>query len=649
MTRSITRPRPAGPDSQVTYAPTAGQSPATSSTRRSPSTHDGQRLVSYQRRSTSWTVPATVWVAADRAHGADYRLAWAGERVRSRSAMAEPLPDNIEPYPDISSKAYEHPADRAATAALKAVPMLDTVVRKLIEWGYERALRQFFLGNSVKVGEHQLPDLWASHVGVCRILDMPTSTTCMSTSACSAAPRRSGRQADGRHRLPAAAGLGPGEQRVVLAHELGHILSDHVLYMTALNILLSVAVPLPFLLGIPFRAVRAVLLEWYRAAELSCDRAATLAVRDPRIVCRTLMVLGAGMPADQLNLDAFMAQAHGVREPGTTRATASGASSTRSARLTRYAVRRVSEVMKWVQSGDYDRIQRGEYRTRDEATNVREEAGDAVEFYAERFRTIFRETGDNLTKAGTQIGGVAEQVADWIRTRGGPGGGGGSGSGGPGVRRDQLRRVRRARSPRGGLHGGDDVGDEPTTRRRPARAPRAARGHSSHVTGPRAACSNSASQLVRHIATTDDRSIRPSRLTSRHISDISLQCRCVRRDKHELRSEAAPGPSGPLAMMKGGDPRHRTRAPGAAGRAAPAGRAVRRRRPMWGRGGPFGGGRGRGRAPRRRPHGAADAARRGAAQRLPADADDRGAQRRALAPEPRLGLPRRSPSSRTRA
>ena len=87
--------------------------------------------------------------------------------------MTETLPDHIEPYPEISSKAYEHPADRAATAALKAVPMLDTVVRKLIEWRYERALRQFYLGNSVKVGEHQLPELWASHVGVCRMLDMP--------------------------------------------------------------------------------------------------------------------------------------------------------------------------------------------------------------------------------------------------------------------------------------------------------------------------------------------------------------------------------------------------------------------------------------------------------------------------------------------
>src|SRR5947209_8806244 len=102
--------------------------------------------------------------------------------------------------------------------------------------------------------------------------------------------------------------LGPGEQRVILAHELGHILSDHVLYTTALSILLAAGSSLP-LLGLPLRAVKAVLLEWQRAAELSCDRAATLAVRDPRIVCRTLMVLGGGVPAGRLDLDAFMAQA----------------------------------------------------------------------------------------------------------------------------------------------------------------------------------------------------------------------------------------------------------------------------------------------------------------------------------------------------
>ncbi|HEY2654293.1 MAG TPA: M48 family metallopeptidase [Solirubrobacteraceae bacterium] len=333
--------------------------------------------------------------------------------------MTETLPENVEPYPGISSKAYEHPADRAATAALKSVPMLDTVVRKLIEWGYERALRQSFFGNAVRVGENQLPDLWSSHTGVCRILDMPEVYDLYVTWGVLGGAQAIGA---GKPMVVMSSGLleklGPGEQRVVLAHEIGHILSDHMLYMTALNILIAVPLSMPFPIGLPLRAVRAVLLEWYRAAELSCDRAATLAVRDPKIVCRTLMVLGGGVSADRLNLDAFMTQAMEYEQWDDP-----------SDRVRRFfyeaglthplAVRRVREVLTWVQSGDYDRIQRGEYRTReqDANANVREEAGDAVEFYAERFRTIFREMGENLTKAGSQVGGVAEQLADWLRNR----------------------------------------------------------------------------------------------------------------------------------------------------------------------------------------------------------------------------------------
>jgi Zn-dependent protease with chaperone function len=335
--------------------------------------------------------------------------------------MTETLPEDVKPYPGISPKAYEHPADRAATAALKAVPMLDTVVRKLIEWGYERALRQSFLGNAVRVGDTQLPELWASHASICRILDMPDVYDLYVTWGVLGGAQAIG---SGKPMVVMDSGLlrrlGPGEQRVILAHEVGHILSDHMLYRTALSILIAVPLSVPFPIGLPLRAVRAVLLEWYRAAELSCDRAATLAVRDPRIVCRTLMVLGAGMSADQLNLDAFMAQAMEYEtwdDPSDrVRRFFAEINTTHP-----YAVRRVSEVMKWVQSGDYDRIQRGEYRTRDQQSNVREEAGDAVEFYAERFRTIFREMGENITTLGNQVGGVAEQVADWIRSRsGGP-------------------------------------------------------------------------------------------------------------------------------------------------------------------------------------------------------------------------------------
>jgi Zn-dependent protease with chaperone function len=299
--------------------------------------------------------------------------------------------------------------------------MLDTVVRKLVEFRYERALRQFYLGNSIKVSERQLPDLWAAHRGVCRVLDTPDSYDLYVSSAVTGGARTIGSQ----HPIivfdaSLLERLGPGEQRAVLAHEVGHILSDHVMYMTALDILMRAGGGLP-LIGLPLRAVQAVLLEWVRAAELSCDRAATLAVRDPQIVCRTLMVLAAGLPADRLNLDAFMAQAmeyeswddahdrvrRFFNEIGATRPN---------------AVRRVSEVMKWVQSGEYDRIIRGEYRRRGDNRDSREEAGEAMQFYAERFRTLFREIGDNVTTLGSQIGDASQQVADWLRRRGGESG-----------------------------------------------------------------------------------------------------------------------------------------------------------------------------------------------------------------------------------
>jgi Zn-dependent protease with chaperone function len=330
----------------------------------------------------------------------------------------EVLPDNIEPFPQISSKAYEHPADRAATAALKAVPMLDTVVRKLVEFRYERALRQFYLGNSVKVSERQLPDLWASHVGVCRILDMPVVydlyvSDMLFPNAHTIGSRNPIVVCDSTLYQR----LGQGERRVVLAHEVGHILSDHVLYLTALDILMRAGGNLPMMLGLPLRAVQAVLLEWMRAAELSCDRAATLAVRDPRIVCRTLMVTAGGLPAGQLDLDAFMGQAMEYENwedsADRVRRFFNEIGATHS-----YAVRRVSEVMTWIQSGEYDRIIRGEYRRRGDETNVREEAGDAMEFYANRFRELFRELGENVTNFGSQVGDMSQQVAEWLRNRG---------------------------------------------------------------------------------------------------------------------------------------------------------------------------------------------------------------------------------------
>ena len=331
--------------------------------------------------------------------------------------MTEPLPED-QRLAEISSKAYEHPADRAATAALKSIPMLDQVVRKLIEFGYERALRQVFLGGSVRLGSDQLPEVWAAHRAALARLDITEIpelylTQFPVTNAATIGSERPmvlifSRTVDV---------LEPAEIRTVLGHEAGHILSDHVLYRTALMILLSATGlgRMPMLAGLPLLAVKMALLEWFRAAELSSDRAATLVNRDPLVTCRTLMVLAGGTASRKLDLDAFVRQASAYEEwePGWDKL---ARVRIELGQTHAFPVKRVSELMRWVRSGDYDRIVDGSYVRRGDPIDARAEAGDAVEFYAERFRAIFREAGAGVEKAGEKVADAADKLSDWLRS-----------------------------------------------------------------------------------------------------------------------------------------------------------------------------------------------------------------------------------------
>ena len=309
----------------------------------------------------------------------------------------------------ISSKAYEHPADRAATAALKSIPQLDTVIRKVIEYGYERALRQAYLGSSVRLGENQLPDVWAAHARAYATLDLEPVPDLYLTQLPLANAMTIGA---GRPIVVVQSGLvqllDAEQLRAVFAHEAGHVLSDHVLYRTALVIVMRLT-SLPGI-PLPLFPLRAALMEWFRAAELSCDRAAALVTRDPLTVCRTLMTVAAGAEAERLDLDVFMAQGLEYREKG------SGLE-----RLTRLLldlnvvhpmpVRRIHELMEWVKGGEYDRIVDGSYVSRDEPQRPRAEASDAVAHYSERFRDMFRDAGESVNEIG-------QQVSDWLRKTG---------------------------------------------------------------------------------------------------------------------------------------------------------------------------------------------------------------------------------------
>jgi Zn-dependent protease with chaperone function len=289
---------------------------------------------------------------------------------------------------------------------------MDAVVRKLIEFRYERAFRQGLMAASVRLGPQQLPEVWSRYENVLATLDMPGLYDLYVTQA----PIANAAAVGSQHPMivvnsQAVSLFDEGELETVLAHETGHILSEHVLYQTALLILLQL-VPLgrvPALAGLPLIAIRSALLEWFRAAELSADRAATLVNRDPLVTARTLMVMAAGLPSSRLDLDSFLRQGqdYGEWSSGWDRLSRL----LNELNLTHsYAVRRVAELMEWVHSGDYERIIGGNYVTRDQETDAKEEAGKAYDHYRERFRKTFEDAGESVDKTITAMN-------DWLKRR----------------------------------------------------------------------------------------------------------------------------------------------------------------------------------------------------------------------------------------
>ena len=325
-------------------------------------------------------------------------------------------------YEGISAKAYEHPGDRAATAALHSIPLMDQVVKRLCDFGHERQFRQVLLGNAVRVGEDQLPDLWNGYRACVLVLDLDHTPELYVTQT----PMVNALTVGARNPVVIVASslvgsYQPVEVGAVLAHEAGHVLSEHYTYTTALMIISQVvqgALPRSLLAGLPIRALYLALLEWSRMAELSSDRAAALVLGDPLPVCQMLMRM-AGGALEGMNLDAFIRQATEYEDEDDLYA-----------RHTRFrvelvrghpfAVRRVRQLVRWVSDGDFDRIRAGNYVRRGQEPPVSEEFATALDHYGERFVAMVDRVGGGVQR-------VADQISAWLRSRQGAGADGAAG------------------------------------------------------------------------------------------------------------------------------------------------------------------------------------------------------------------------------
>jgi Zn-dependent protease with chaperone function len=321
----------------------------------------------------------------------------------------------------ISSRAWEHPADRGALTALRELRGFDEVLKAISGLWNERAWRLEYLGRAIRVDERQHPRvhrLFAEAAATLDVRELPElyiEFSPMLNASCVGMARpfivvtsRSVELFDDE------------ELRYLLGHELGHLLSGHAVYRTMMSILTGLASTLP--LGpILFRMILFGLLEWWRKAELSADRAGLLAGQDPAAALRAHMKLAGGNDLREIDTAAFLEQAAEYDRGGDLR------DSLIKLRMLfglthPLPVARAADLRRWVDDGAYARILSGDYprREHDRDASMTADAKEAAEEYRRNFQRsedplagLLRRFGDGASGFGDWVGGGAGRMRDW--------------------------------------------------------------------------------------------------------------------------------------------------------------------------------------------------------------------------------------------
>jgi Zn-dependent protease with chaperone function len=289
--------------------------------------------------------------------------------------------------PDISSRAYEHPADRSALVALRKLTGFDTLLRKLASLFNDRSLRLMYLASSVRASEEQFPELYHLMLDGCYVLDLPTVPELFISQDPTVNALTLGADKPFMVITTGLVNLMDAEEmRFIIGHELGHVLSGHAVYRTMLYHLINLAQRIAWM-PIGYLGLRAIiwgLEEWYRKSELSCDRAGLLAGQDVEAGRRALMKTAGGAQMSELSHDAFLEQAReydavpDIREGLLKLLQLEGNTHP-------FAVVRFAELDRWAAEGNYRDILAGNYPRRedDRQASVSEEVRNAAKSYQE--------------------------------------------------------------------------------------------------------------------------------------------------------------------------------------------------------------------------------------------------------------------------
>lgn len=315
-------------------------------------------------------------------------------------------------FQDISPRAYEHPVDRGALATLRAIPGFAQVLKAISGFYNERGERLMALASAIRVGATQYPELDNLRHECAETLDIDPVPNVFVERSPNVNAMTIGMDepfivlATGAVELMDIEAL-----RFVIGHEMGHVLSGHAVYRTMLIRLINLQLSMSWtpISALGIRAIVAALKEWFRKAELSCDRAGLLCSQDPAVALRAHILTAGGIDPVNVDIPAFLQQAleyesvEDIRDSFLKLRYVEGMSHP-------LAVVRAAQLQKWAATEEYRAILAGDYLRREDDSPTATWSDD-VKSAAKSYKDSFASSSDPLTKVFSDVGEAVSGAA----------------------------------------------------------------------------------------------------------------------------------------------------------------------------------------------------------------------------------------------
>ena len=255
---------------------------------------------------------------------------------------------------------YQHPGEKTAMTILKNIPLADELVKQIVDLNVQTQLLSDIVGDHFRITEKTNPRVYGLYKLALRRLDMPKEYPLY----CELGYDFNGGTAGVDKPFiilnsSMISALTDDELLFVIGHELGHIKSGHQLYKNMGKMAVNMIRKAGKLGNAAGVALYYTMMEWFRNAEFTCDRAGLLAsgnIDAAYTMTMKLMGKSADIPFIDFSVEEVLKQEADLHEASSHligKVLYVGATAIQSHP---WGILRLKQINEWYQSGAFEEL-----------------------------------------------------------------------------------------------------------------------------------------------------------------------------------------------------------------------------------------------------------------------------------------------------